>query len=254
MIEGIKAALDFPHDPRRLRVVSFMTDGFIGNDTEILGAIHDRLGETRIFSFGVGSSTNRYLLERMALLGRGAVAFVGVDEGYAGAIDQFYARVSHPALTDISIDWGGLEVSDVYPARLPDLFVGRPVVLTGRLANDPGDVVVRVRGLAAGERQELTVHADTHGEKHAAIASLWARARIADLEDEATWNGNHSIAGEIKQVALAYNLMSAFTAFVAVDSSQRTAGKHGTTVVQPVPVPEGVKYENTVTEMNGGGE
>ena len=80
MIEGIKAALDFPHDPRRLRFVSFLTDGYIGNETEILGEIHQRLGDARIFSFGVGSSVNRYLLDRMAKLGKGAVAYLGLND------------------------------------------------------------------------------------------------------------------------------------------------------------------------------
>ena len=147
MIEGIKAALDFPHDPRRLRVVSFMTDGYIGNEAEILGEVHRRLGASRIFSFGVGSSANRYLLERMALLGHGAVAYVGLDEGSQRAVDAFYERISHPALTDVRIDWGGLGVSDVYPQRLPDLFVGRPVIVTGRFTGQ-APAAVRVTGRA----------------------------------------------------------------------------------------------------------
>src|SRR5439155_22546546 len=75
MIEGIKAALDFPHDPRRLRFVCFLTDGYIGNESEILGEVHKRLASSRIFSFGVGSSVNRYLLDHMAKLGGGAVAY-----------------------------------------------------------------------------------------------------------------------------------------------------------------------------------
>ena len=79
MVEGVKAALDFPHDPSRLRFVSFMTDGYIGNESDILAAIHRRLGASRIFSFGVGSSVNRYLLERMARTGRGVVAYLGLD-------------------------------------------------------------------------------------------------------------------------------------------------------------------------------
>jgi Ca-activated chloride channel family protein len=151
----------------------------------------------------------------MAHVGRGAVAFVGVDESFAPAIDQFYERISHPALTDIGIDWGGLEVSDVYPEQIPDLFVGRPVILTGRLGNDPGQTTVRVRGLAGDEREQIDVSADSRGERHPAIASIWARTRIADLENEQTWNGTPTIAGEIKQVALAYNLMSAYSSFIA---------------------------------------
>ncbi len=248
MIEGIKAALDFPHDPNRLRVVSFMTDGYIGNEAEILGEMQKRIGDARVFSFGIGSSTNRYLLDRMAMLGRGAVAYVGLDEGSQRAVDQFYERVSHPALTDLSIDWGGLEVSEVYPAHVPDLFVGRPVVLTGRFKGD-GPATVRVTGRAAGETKTVVIPIEASGHtQRPALASVWARTKIADLEDRATVADNGEVAPQITQVALNYGLMSAYTAFVAVDSSHVTAGDHGTTVAVPVPVPDGVRYDTTVPE------
>jgi Ca-activated chloride channel family protein len=248
MIEGIKAALDFPHDPRRLRVVSLMTDGFIGNEEQILGEMQRRIGAARVFSFGIGSSTNRYLLDRMAMLGRGAVAYVGLDEGSQRAVDQFYERVSHPALTDLSIDWGGLTVSEVYPSRLPDLFVGRPVMISGRYEGD-GPATVRITGRAGGESQTIAVAVDGAGDAtRPALASVWARTKIADLEDRATIEGGTEVQPQITQVALDYNLMSAYTAFVAVDSSQRTAGSHGTTVAVPVPVPDGVRYDTTVPE------
>src|SRR5262249_1255031 len=107
MIEGIKAALEFPHDPRRLRVVSFMTDGFIGNEDEILAAIHERLGAARIFSFGIGSSTNRYLLERMALMGGGAGASVGLDAGAPRAGHAVYEAIAPSAAPALRLDFGG---------------------------------------------------------------------------------------------------------------------------------------------------
>jgi len=247
MLEGIKAALDFPHDPQRLRVVSFMTDGFIGNEAEILGEIQKRVGDARIFSFGIGSSTNRYLLDRMAMLGRGAVAYVGLDEGSQRAVDQFYERVSHPALTDLQIDWGGLAVRDVYPQHLPDLFVGRPIVVTGRFSGD-APTTLHVRGRAAGAERDIAVAVDPRGDApRPALPNVWARMKIADLEDRATaTDENEALDGEVKQVALEYGLMSAYTAFLAVDSSQRTAGDHGTTVAVPVPVPDGVRYDTTV--------
>ena len=112
MIEGIKAALDFKHDPERFRLVSFMTDGFIGNEAEIFRAIHQRLGAARLFSFGVGSSVNRYLLEGMARVGKGAVAYVGLDDRAGEAVDAFYERISHPCLTDITIAWERMGVSE----------------------------------------------------------------------------------------------------------------------------------------------
>ncbi len=119
MIEGIKAALDFPHDPRRLRFVCFLTDGYIGNEAEILGEVHKRLASSRIFSFGVGSSVNRYLLDHMARLGGGGAAYLGPKDDAAKVMDDFFERISHPALTDLRIDWGGMRVTEVFPDRPP---------------------------------------------------------------------------------------------------------------------------------------
>jgi Ca-activated chloride channel family protein len=106
MIAGIKAALDFPHDPERLRFVTFLTDGYIGNEADVLREIDARLGATRIFSFGVGSSVNRYLIERMAGIGRGVVAYLGLEDSGTEVMNLFFERISHPALIDVDVDWG----------------------------------------------------------------------------------------------------------------------------------------------------
>ena len=248
MIEGVRAALDFPHSPERLRFVSFMTDGYIGNDREIVAAVHDRLGASRIFSFGVGSAPNRYLLNRMAKVGRGAVAYLSLNDNGEQVMDGFFRRISHPALTDITLDFGDAQISDVYPRRIPDLFVGRPVVITGRYRGAFTDRV-RVTG-RAGERalhMDLPV-ADADAHATPALASLWARAKIADLYDRSTWDGAGDLADEIRRTALEFQLLSDYTAFVAVDSLTRTAGSVGTSVGVPVPVPEGTRYDTTVTE------
>lgn len=249
MIEGIKAALDFPHDPQRLRFVAFLTDGYIGNEGEILQAVHARLGASRIFSFGVGSSPNRYLLDRLAKMGSGAVAYLGLNDDAGAVMDLFFERISHPALCDLSIDWGGLKVTDVYPSRLPDLFVGRPVVLTGRLA-DTAPATVTIHGDAGGGKVAIPVNLSQEDSTatHPALAAVWARSKIAELSDRSLYGGADESPGEIKQVALEYSLMSAYTAFVAVDSLTRTAGDHGTTVAVPVPAPDGVRYETTVQD------
>ncbi|MCL4178838.1 MAG: VWA domain-containing protein [Verrucomicrobia bacterium] len=247
MIEGVNAALDFPHDPERLRFVCFLTDGYIGNEAQILSAIQEKLGASRIFSFGIGSSVNRYLLEHMAKVGRGAVAYLGPNDSAARIMDDFIERIRHPALTDVRLDWEGAAVTEVYPRRVPDLFVGRPVVLTGRFE---GRALTRVRvlGDAAGQRMEWTVAAAEGAEEHRGLPSVWARLKIADLSDQALLDRNGEWASEIKQVALDYGLISEYTAFVAVDSSRTTAGSEGTTVPVAVPVPEGVKYRTSVPE------
>jgi Ca-activated chloride channel homolog len=250
MIEGIKAALDFPHDPQRLRFVCFLTDGYIGNETEILSAIHGRLGASRIFSFGIGSAVNRYLIDYMGKVGRGAVAYLGSRDLAAKVMEDFFERISHPGLTDIAIDWGGMQVSEVFPRAMPDLFVGRPVILTGRF-NGGVSKAIRLTGKAAGTQFEFavpTVTEDDPGTTHNGLPSVWARMKIADLAEQSTYAPNAELPDQIKQVALDYGLMSAFTAFVAVDSTRQTEGTEGTTMPVAVPVPEGVKYKNTVPE------
>ncbi len=250
MIEGIKAALDFPHDPERLRVVSFMTDGYIGNDRQILGQVKRRVGDSRIFSFGVGSSPNRYLMDRMARLGRGAVAYLSLNDQGDEVMDRFFGRISRPALTDITLDFGNARVSDVYPARIPDLFLGRPVVITGRFDGQLDDGV-RVTGRAGGRTVNIVIPTEVAGAtaKHPGIPSVWARARLAELYDQTTYSDDPMLARQIRDTALQFDLMSEFTAFIAVDSLTTTAGDHGVTVNQPVPVPDGVRYETTVIEQ-----
>jgi len=244
MVRGIRAALGAPRDPERYRIVSFMTDGFIGNEREILAEVHRSIGDARIFSFGVGNSVNRYLLERMASAGRGVATYVTTDESSERAVDALYRRIESPALTDLRIDWG-TRVTALQPAPLPDLFVGRPIVVTGRCEETPR--TVRVRGRVGRETVEIEV--PVRAMRHEAIGKLWARARIASLNDSVDAGADAAeTASEIRTLALEHGLVSAFTAFVAVDSSRRTEGDHGTSVKVPVPVPEGVRYETTVPE------
>jgi len=248
MIEGVKAALDFPHDEGRYRLVSFMTDGFIGNDHDILTAISQKIGASRIFSFGVGQSPNRYLLDRMAVLGRGAVAYLSLNDDPVAVMEQFHERISHPAMTDLTIDWGHMNVTDVYPRILPDLIVGRPIVVTGRFTGEPDTVTVSGRSGMQPITYSVAVDSKATQQEHPGISAVWARLKIMDLMNQASRMPD--VASEIQQTvtqtALNYNLMSAFTAFVAVDSLSRTEGDFGTTVAVPVSVPEGVRYDTTV--------
>jgi Ca-activated chloride channel family protein len=254
MLSGLRAALDFPHDPKRLRFVCFLTDGFIGNEPDIIGELQSRLGESRIFSFGVGTSVNRYLIDAMAKVGRGCVAHVAAGDSPDQIMDRFFDRISRPALTDVSIDFGTLQVDEVYPRQFNDVFVGRAMVVHGRLRPGAGlsDAVVTIRGNSGGEPATIEVPFTVRGivppQTHPALAKVWARAKLADIADHATPSAMAESVGQIREVALGYGLMSAFTSFIAVDSLAPTAGAFGTTVAVPVPVPEGVRYETTVPE------
>ena len=248
MQEVIRMALDYPVAPGRRRIVSLLTDGFIGNDREVVAFARSHLGSARIFSFGVGDSVNRYLLEALARIGRGASTFVTLDESSEIAAEELYKRVEHPALTDLRIDWGGMNVVDVQPNPMPDLYLGRPVMLYGRFKGE-APTNIRISGRAGERGFETAVAVDPNepGARHAALPAVWARIKIVGLHDALIGSGDsREISDEIRALSLRYGLLSEFTAFVAVDALSRTAGEFGTTVVQPVSVPNGVQYSTTV--------
>ncbi len=254
MLSGLRAALDFPHDPKRLRFVCFLTDGFIGSEAQILGELHARLRDSRIFSFGVGTSVNRYLIDAMGTVGRGCVAHVAAGDSPDQIMDRFFDRISRPALTHVNIDYGNLQVEEVYPRQLNDVFVGRAMVVHGRLRKGASldDAVVTIRGNSGGKPASLEVPFTARGivapQAHPALAKVWARAKLADIADHAAPGAVAESVGQIREVALGHGLMSAFTSFVAVDSLAPTAGAFGTTVAVPVPVPDGVRYQTTVPQ------
>lgn len=248
MMDAVREVFDGREGGERRRCVMFLTDGLVGNESEVLREVHQRLGRSRVFCFGIGSASNSYLAERLSVLGRGAVGFIGPNDDAEAIADAFLERVGHPALSDPWIDWGGLEVWDVYPARVPDLFPGRPVLITGRFRGQGG--AVRVHGELGGGERVLALDARWDASTHPGLPHLWARRKIAHLHEEALVAGAPH-AGEyrdaMRAVALEHGLLSAWTAFVAVDSTRRTEGDHGTTVAVPVPVPEGIRYETTVS-------
>ncbi len=249
MLSGIRAALATPHDPEKLRFIAFLTDGYIGNESEIFDELRHGLGASRVFSLGVGSSVNRFLLEGMARLGRGAVGYLLHDEQPGPAIAELWDRISRPAMTDVTIDWNGARVLDVCPSRLPDLFVGRPIALSARFEG-PAPSSVRVHGRIAGQPTVLDVPlvASTTEDAAVALPALWARRRIQGLSDFAEVEGHGRDDAGVRSLALAHGLVSPFTSFVAVDASGRTIGDHGYTVPVLVPMPAGVRYETAAAE------
>lgn len=248
MLRGIRVALGFPHAPERVRLITFLTDGFIGNEADILAEIQRGLGSSRIFSFGIGSSPNRFLMDRMAFLGRGAVAYIGENQELADeVVDSFFERIAHPALAEIEIDWQGMEIEEIYPARVPDLFPGRPVFLTGRYE---GALPSAIRLFGRAEGREIVVDVPIDSEttaEHPALRNLWARRKISELAMQSLLDSDaDTISGAIKDVALDHGLMSAYTAFVAVDASGAVDEPSSATVPVSVSVPHGVRRDSTL--------
>jgi Ca-activated chloride channel family protein len=238
MMKAVRAALEPTDQQEHVRVVCFMTDGYIGNDDEIIQEIRKH-PNARVFSFGIGSSVNHYLLDKMAEAGRGEVEYVGLKDDGSAAARRFYERVRNPLLTDIRVDWGGLPVAEVYPARVPDLFSAKPIAITGKFTR-PAKGTVRISGNLAGRpySREIAVDLPASQKEHDVLATLWARTKIDDL----TMRGGNP-ADEITKLGLDYRLMTQYTSFVAVEEMTVTDGGKPRTVQVPVELPEGVSYE-----------
>jgi Ca-activated chloride channel family protein len=250
MMKAIRAALEPTVGSGRVRMVCFMTDGEVGNDMEILAEVRKH-ADTRVFAFGIGQSVNRFLLDGMAQLGRGEVEYVGLQDDGSAAARRFHQRVRDPLLTDLTIDWGGLAVSDVYPKRIPDLFGAKPVVVVGRYAG-PMRGSIQLRGKAGTYAVTRQIALDLPAEEagHDALACLWAQRKVADLasQDYAGMQRGgirEDLKQQITQLGVDYGVATEFTSFVAVEEQTVTTGGQARRVEVPVNMPEGMSYEGT---------
>jgi Ca-activated chloride channel homolog len=239
-LQGIRAALLVPPDPTRLRTVLLLTDGFIGNEAEIFAETDRVLGSARIFSLGIGTSVNHFFLSRLAELGRGFYQYVRPDEDSTAAIERFRRRIAKPLLTDVEIDWGGLAVTEVLPARIPDLFDSQPLIVLGKYTR-AGRARVVVHGVTAGRPRETAVDVDLpeQDDRNEVLGSMWARAKIEGLERQQYATQRSDIIRQITSLGVEHHLMTQYTSFVAVDETRASNPNQPTpTVVEPTEMPE----------------
>jgi Ca-activated chloride channel family protein len=251
LMNGINVATNFPAaSDGRIRSVVLITDGYIGNDNEVIAAVQKNLKPgNRLYSFGVGSSVNRYLLDRVAEMGRGTSRVVRQDEPTQAVAEKFFRQINNPVLTNIQVKWEGDGAApEIYPSNAPDLFAEQPLVLFGK-KGDRANGKLKITGIAAGgERfeQTLDVNFDANSDSknsNLGIAQLWGRARIKDLMNQMFGGEVKSLVDAVTQTALNYRLLSQYTAFVAVSEEVRVNPDGGKVTVQvPVLLPEGVNF------------
>ncbi|MEL7420747.1 MAG: VIT domain-containing protein, partial [Cyanobacteria bacterium J06555_3] len=228
LMNGINTVLNFPAAADgRLRSIVLLSDGLIGADEQAIAQIRDNLKPgNRLYSFGVGSSTNRFLLNRLAELGRGTVTILPPHEDAVEVAEKFYREINKPIVTNIELEWlGEGKAPEIYPRQSPDLFASQPLVLYGR-KQDASSGKLKITGTIAGGKpyeQTLDVNFQQIGGNNA-IAQLWGRSRIKDLMNEMYGRENSQGITAVTNTALDYNLLSKYTAFVAVDGELQKSG------------------------------
>ena len=243
---AIRHAFATQQPENTLRIVVFLSDGYIGREAGVLRTIRRQIGDARIYAFGVGTAVNRHLLDAMAEEGRGYARYVDPTQRASDVADTLARDLKTPVLTDISIDWGGLDVSEVAPQNIPDLFDGGSIRVLARYEGG-GPTGIKINGLVQGRKAQmplsvvLPTDADPAGNTHqgVAIPLTWARTKIADLDRSMAVQAGDpkDLEAQITDLGLKFNLQTQFTSFVAVSKQVVNEGvvPAGTT---PIALPQ----------------
>ena len=240
MLPALQAALidGTPGDNERVRQIVFLTDGAIGNEAELFAAIDNGLGRSRLFPVGIGSAPNTYFMSRAARVGRGTFTHIGQVSDVAEQMEQLFTALERPVMTDLDALFPQGTLSEIWPAPLPDLYYGEPVVLTARLDQAGGEMMLE--GQLAGElwQENLSLSDATTAN---GVATLWARNRIRAIEETRFQGASfESVDRGVLQTALDFHLVSRLTSLVAVDvTPARPVEESLTSRDVPLMAPEG---------------
>jgi Ca-activated chloride channel family protein len=246
MLPALRAALEGDTEQGAVRQVVFITDGLVGNENQLFGYISRQLGRSRLFTVGIGSAPNGHFMTKAAPFGRGTYTYIGSPTEVGEKMGALFRKLESPVLTDVQVSWSSADV-EAWPARVPDLYAGEPVVLVARLGADPGGEL-RVSGKRGGRNWDGAVRVDGSSEE-SGVHKLWARKKISGLIDRLRESPNQDevrteVRSAVLAVALRHHLVSAYTSLVAVDvTPTRPAGTPGATANVPVNLPAGMVYE-----------
>jgi len=241
LLPAIKRALSLPKTEGSSRSIIIATDGYVSVEEEAFDLIRNNLGHANMFTFGIGSGVNRHLIEGMARVGMGEPFVITSPEEAPKMADRFRKLIESPVLAGIKIDFGGFETYDVEPLNIPDVFADRPVIVFGKWRGRPQGSIF-LQGLAGDRMFEKKVDVSKVRplKTNSALRYLWARYRIGLLSDYNMLKLKDERVKEVTTLGLSYNLLTAYTSFVAVDTHIRIKDGKAVTVKQPLPLPQGV--------------
>jgi Ca-activated chloride channel family protein len=220
--EALLRALKTPAS-RNPKIIVFLTDGLptVGetNIERILENLRDRNDTVRIFSFGVGFDVNTALLDRICVDHRGTVDYVKPEENIEVKVSRFFDKVGSPVLSDIELDVEGIELFDVYPRQLPDLFEGTQLVVLGRYEGS-GEKAITLKGDVGGRSRRLDYEGrfELRKDDFVFIPRLWANRKIAYLLSEIRLHGaSRELVDEVIELSLEHGIITPYTSWLILE-------------------------------------
>ncbi|MGC2063751.1 MAG: VIT domain-containing protein [Thermodesulfovibrionales bacterium] len=241
LLPALKRALSLPQAEGFSRTVVIATDGYVTVEEEVFDLIRKNLNRANMFTFGIGTSTNRHILEGMARVGNGEPFVITKAEEAPARAAAFRNMIQSPLLSHIAIHYVGFDAYDIEPVTVPDVLADRPVIVFGKWRGKPAGKII-VKGVSGNGifKQVINVDKVSPSKSNSALRYLWARQRIALLSDYNRLRSDDKRIQEVTRLGLQYNLLTAYTSFIAADSEVRNKNEEQTTVRQPLPMPEGV--------------
>ena len=238
---ALERALALPKSEGYSRTVVIATDGYVAVEAQAFDLIRNNLGNANMFAFGIGSSVNRHLIEGMARVGMGEPFVITRPEQAPEKAETFRKLIQTPVLTGIKVEFGQFQVYDVEPPSIPDVLADRPVIVFGKWRGKPtGRIEVRGTSGKGTYIKRIPVAEARPLETNLALRYLWARHRISLLSDYNRLSPQDERVKEVTTLGLTYNLLTAYTSFVAIDAQIRLVDGKPVTVKQPLPLPQGV--------------
>jgi len=225
-----------------VRQVIFMTDGQVDNEQELFSFIHARLGESRLFTVGIGAAPNSHFMRTAARFGRGTFTYIGDVQQVQERMSELFGKLDAPVMTSIDVHSSDT-TAESWPERVPDLYSGEPLVVAVRV-HDP-NAKITLHGSIGNQpwTKELTLPASGSTES---IARLWGREKIESLMDHlGDGSDPKGVEAAVIAVALQHHLVSQYTSLIAVDHTPQ--GLNPTCVPEPLPVDNAVKSDEAGT-------
>ncbi len=225
LLPALKKALNLPSSANTSKSVIVVTDGYVTVEKEAFKIIQDNLGNANFFSFGIGSDINRYIIEGMAIAGHGEPFFITNNEEAKEKAERFRKYIQSPLLTNISVDFSGFEVYDMFPNNFPDMFAEKPLLVFGKWKGEANGKI-HIKGETGNEKYDNSINVSNFKSKNenSALKYLWARHKIMLLSD---YNKFYPIRNdekeEITNLGIKYNLLTEYTSFVAIDQEDRVS-------------------------------
>jgi Ca-activated chloride channel family protein len=248
MMSALTAALNHADPGNYIGQIIFLTDGSVGNETQLFDLISARLGDRRLFTVGIGSAPNSYFMKKAAQFGRGTFTYISDVSEVQTKMSTLFSKLETPVMSNLQLEFDDDTDIEMWPKRLPDLYAGEPVVFSIKAGSHTQQL--SLYGQRGQEQWRVTVPL-LGGQTNNGVGAVWARSKIEALMDSLHEGAKkEEVRDNVIRVALQHHLVSKYTSLVAVDVTP-SRPQHEALKTKNVPnnLPKGQQYEKIFGQL-----